>query len=202
MVVRTTVRLALAAGLMLGLAGAGQASAQAQKPTIAKVCLNCHKAEAGNLRGYFENAAFKSQSIQIKMDEATEIVKFNPETLKVVIKGKTEAGAALRDISKGHEIRVEYTEQEGVKFATLVSSKPPISVPAEKMITTEEVMKLVALGPEKGNYFLVDSRPAPRFYEGAIPTAVNIPDAVMPGQADKLPAQKDILLIFYCNGVT
>lgn len=173
-----------------------------EKPTHAKICLTCHKAEPGNIRGNFEGAAFKSQSLQVKIDDAAEILKFDPEKLKVVIKGKTEEAEALRDISKGHEIRVEYTEKDGKKFATLVSSKPPVSVAEDKLISTDELMKLVAMGPDKGKYFLVDSRPAPRFFEGAIPTAINIPDAAMPAQADKLPGNKDITLIFYCGGVT
>lgn len=172
------------------------------KPTNAKLCLNCHNPESGNIRGNFDNVAFKSQSIQVKIDEATEIVKFDPETIKVKVKGKEEPAEALRDIKKGHETRIAYTEKDGIKFATLVVAKPPISVPTEKLISTEEVMKLVAMGQEKGKYVLVDSRPAPRFEEGAIPTAINIPDAAMPAQAEKLPPNKDILLIFYCGGIT
>lgn len=172
------------------------------KPTNAKLCLNCHKPEPGTIRGNFENVAFKSESIQIKIDDAAEIVKFNPDTIKVIIKGKEEPAEALRSITKSHEVRVVFSEKDGVKFASLLASKPPISVPAEKLITTDEVMKLVALGPEKGNYVLVDARPAPRFYEGAIPTAINIPDPAFEANKDKLPVKKDILLIFYCGGVT
>ncbi len=200
---RTLVAL-FAAVLVFGLVvlTPGARVAAQEKPTNARICLTCHKAEPGNIRGYLEGSAFKSQSLQVKIDDAAEILKFDPEKLKVVIKGKTEEAEALRDISKGHEIRVEFIEKDGAKFATLVASKPPISVPAEKLVSTEELMKLVALGPEKGKYALVDSRPAPRFYEGAIPTAINIPDAAMPAQADKLPGNKDITLIFYCGGVT
>lgn len=172
------------------------------KPTDAKLCLQCHKTKPGNIMGRFESVAFKSRSMQISIDEHTEIIKFDPDTLKVLVKGKAEPAEALRGIKRGHEVRVEFAEKDGAKVATLVVSKPPVSVPAEKLISTDELMKLVALGPEKGKYFLVDSRPAPRFYEGAIPTAVNIPDAVLPAQADKLPTDKNILLIFYCGGVT
>lgn len=172
------------------------------KPTNAKLCLNCHNPEPGNIRGNFDNVAFKSQSIQVKIDEATEIVKFDPETIKVIVNGKEEPAEALRGIKKGHETRIAYTERDGIKFATLVVAKPPISVPAEKLISTEEVMKLVALGPEKGNYVLVDARPAPRFNEGSIPTAINIPYPAFDANKDRLPVKKDILLIFYCSGVT
>ncbi len=186
---------------LFGVMPAGTALGQ-EKALSAKICINCHKPEAGNMRGYFENAAFKSQSIQLKMDDATEIVKFDPETLKVMIEGQAKDAEALRGIAKNHEVRIEYAEKDGVKRASLVSSKPPIKVPAEQLVSTEEMMKLVAMGPEKGKYFLVDSRPAPRFYEGAIPTAENIPDVAFDANKDKLPTKKDILLIFYCGGFT
>ena len=63
--------------------------------------------------------------------------------------------------------------------------------------------KLVALGPEKGKYFLFDSRPLPRFQEGFIPTAVNLPFPAFDKLADKLlPKDKNALIIFYCAGTT
>ena len=36
----------------------------------------------------------------------------------------------------------------------------------EDTISLAELEKLVALGPEKGNFLLVDCRPAPRFQSG------------------------------------
>ena len=50
---------------------------------------------------------------------------------------------------------------------------------------------------------LVDSRPARKKYDkGHIPTAINIPDMYFDKQKDKLPAEKDKLLVFYCEGPT
>jgi rhodanese-related sulfurtransferase len=68
------------------------------------------------------------------------------------------------------------------------------------LISTKEVEKLVAQGPEKGKYFLFDSRPLPRFQEGSIPTAVNLPFPAFDKLAGKLPKEKDALVIFYCAG--
>jgi rhodanese-related sulfurtransferase len=50
---------------------------------------------------------------------------------------------------------------------------------------------------------LVDSRPARKKYDqGHIPTAINIPDTSFDKEKDKLPAEKDKLLVFYCEGPT
>jgi len=181
---------------------AGTETVAKEKAIHTKLCLNCHKPEPGSMLARFDNVAFKTESLQMTIDAATEIIRFDSDDLKVMIRGKAEEADALRQISRGHEIRVEFTEKDGVRFATRVTSKPPISVPEEKLISTQELMKLVAMGPEKGGYFLVDSRPAPRYDEAHIPTAVSIPDTALPAQAARLPINKDILLIFYCGGVT
>lgn len=199
--------LALVVGAALSLTSTGafaQEKAVPQaKPTVAKVCGNCHQPQPGNLRGNFDSVAYKTQSIQVKIDEATEILRFD-ENLKVA---NMQAPAdtpdqPLRALKKGKEVRIEYTEKDGKKFATLVVAKPPIKIAPEKQVKTEDVEKLVALGPEKGKYLLIDARPLPRFQEGSIQTAVNIPFPAFDKMKDKLPADKASLIVYYCAGVT
>ena len=71
--------------------------------------------------------------------------------------------------------KVEYDGKDGVKTAVKLIEKPPVKISDEMLMKTADIEKLVALGPEKGKYFLFDSRPLPRFQEGYIPTAVNLP---------------------------
>jgi rhodanese-related sulfurtransferase len=174
------------------------------KPTIAKICTNCHKAEPNAVRGYFESVAFKAKTIQVKIDDATELIKFDEDEIKVLNgEGKTGDGDFLKDnkVKKGHEIKVEFVEKDGVKTAVKFIEKPPVKIPAEMLMTTVDIEKLVALGPEKGKYFLFDSRPAPRFQEGSIPSAVNLPFPAFDKMAEKLlPKDKNALVIFYCAG--
>jgi hypothetical protein len=199
----------LALGLMITPAypagaeekAAAPAAPQA-KPTVAKICGNCHTPEQGSLRGHFDSVAYKTQSIQIKIDETTEILKFDKATLQVAnVKGENTE-EPLRDIKKGREVRVAYTEKDGKKFATLVVAKPPLKVAPEKLVSTEDVEKLVAMGPEKGKYTLIDARPPVKFMEGSIPTAINIPFVAFDKMVDKLPKEKDALIVYFCQGVT
>ena len=195
----------LTASLLLGLGVALSSSSPllaADKPTSAKVCLNCHKPEPGNLRGTFDLVAFKSKAIQIRLDDAVEVVKFDPETLKVTNGAKTEPAEFLRTVKKAHEVRISYVEKDGVKTATGFSVKQPMSVPAELIVKTADVEKLVAQGPEKGKYTLIDSRPLQRYQEGYIPTARNLPYPSFDKLTDRLPADKAALLVFYCGGPT
>lgn len=211
MLAKRILSIGLAAVLVIGLATgtaaqekAAAPAAPAQKPTNAKLCLNCHQPEAGSLRGNFDSVAYKTQSIQLKIDDATEIVQFDKNTLKVAnIQAPADNPAEpLRALKKGKEIKVVYTEKDGKKVATLVSAKPPIKVAPDKLMITADVEKLVAMGPEKGKYMLIDARPAPRFMEGAIPTAVNIPFPAFEKMVEKLPKDKNALIVYYCAGVT
>ncbi|MEI7816703.1 MAG: rhodanese-like domain-containing protein, partial [Desulfuromonadales bacterium] len=173
--------------------------------TIAKICTNCHKAEANILRGHLDGVSFKAQTIQMKIDGYVNLIKFDEDEIKVVNdERKTGDGELLKDnkIKKGHEIKIEYTEENGVKTAKRLVAKPPVDVPKEMLITTAEIEKLVAKGPAKGAYFLYDSRPTARFIEGAIPTAVSLPYPEFDKNLDKLPKDKNALVIFYCSGVT
>ncbi len=174
-----------------------------RKPASAKLCTLCHTTAPDNLRGHFDLLAPLSNSFQLKVDERTEVLRYDKATVKVITpEPAASVEVALKGIAKGHEVRVEYTEKDGVKTAVVVAIKPPVKLAAHETITLEEVQKLVATGNDKGAYFLFDSRPAPRFMEGAIPTAVNLPFPAFDKNVDKLPADKKALVIFYCSGKT
>jgi rhodanese-related sulfurtransferase len=178
------------------------AGAPAARPSMPPVCGSCHQPAAGDIRGYFDNVAFKSNSIQLNLGAATEIVKFDAKTLKVIDAGDPKKVEHLRDVKKGHEARIEFTVKDGVKTASLISFKGPIKIAQEKLILYPAVQKLVAAGPEKGGYTLIDSRPLPRFQEGTIPTAINLPYPAFDKLLGRLPKEKDKLLVFFCQGIT
>jgi rhodanese-related sulfurtransferase len=181
----------------------GAVDAPPRPAPSAKICTTCHTTAADGLRGHFDNLALKNNSFQLKVDERTEVLRFDKATVKVITpEPAADVDAALKSIAKGHEVRVQYAEKDGVKTALVVAVKPPVKLAAHETIPLEELQKLVALGPEKGKYFLYDSRPAPRFLEGAIPTALNLPFPAFDKNLDKLPADKQALLIFYCSGKT
>ncbi len=188
--------------LAAACAALGAADAPA-KPAAAKICTTCHTTAPDNLRGHLDNLAAKNNSFQLKIDERMEVLRYDKATVKVITpEPAADVDAALKSIAKGHEVRVQFTEKDGVKTATVVAAKPPVKLAANETITLDEVQKLVAMGPGQGKYFLYDSRPAPRFLEGAIPTAVNLPFPAFDKNVDKLPADKQALVIFYCSGKT
>jgi rhodanese-related sulfurtransferase len=179
-----------------------QAPAPVAKATMPVVCGTCHKPEAGSLRGYFDSVAFKSNSIQLNLTPGVEIVKFDAKSIKVIDAGEAKDAEYLRKVKKGHEARIDFTEKDGIKTATQIVFKGPIKIAQDKLIFYPEIEKLVALGPEKGNYTLIDSRPLPRFQEGTIPGAINLPFPAFDKMLDRLPKDKNRLVVFFCAGVT
>ena len=194
-------RAALVAVLSASVAAPAAAQAPAT-PVIPQVCTNCHQAKPDAVQGIYENVAFKSQSLQLKIDAHTEIVRFDPKTLKVVDAGVAKPAEALRDLPKNKEARIDYEMKDGVKLAKQITFKGPIKIAPEKVVGYAEVLRLVTSGPEKGNFTLIDSRPLPRVQEGTIPGAINLPYPAFDKFVDRLPKDKSRLTVFFCQGVT
>jgi len=166
-----------------------------------KSCAVCHAPEDGQMRVFFDDVSLKSQAIQLKLDSSVEVAKFDEDKLQIVNgSAPDDVEKSLRNIKKGHEVRVAYTEgPNGVKTISELSIKPAMTVPEEKRMSVEGVEKLLA-GQEK--YTLIDARPPLKFQEGAIPTAINIPFPAFQKSIDKLPADKNELIVYYCAGAT
>ena len=192
--------LLIAIALDIAGAASAQAPAPAGKPTIPQVCTNCHKSAPGEVSGYFENVAFKSQAIQLGIDDAREIIRFDPKTLKVLDAGVAKTPEHMRDVRKGLEARVSFVEKDGQKWATEIRFKGPVKVAKEDLVDYAFVKKLVDQGA--GNFALVDSRPLPRFQQGSIPGAISVPYPAWDKVVNRLPADKNALLVFFCQGVT
>lgn len=187
------IAVLVAGGLFLSYS---TSMSQTQKPKIAPLCKQCHKPDEKILRGTLASVSGKAETLQIQIGPAVWLVKYDENTKLIGWK------PPIHKIPKEKEIAVAYEEKDGSIYALSISVKPPAKVPEEKKIKTEELAKLIEMGHEKGRYVIVDSRPAPRYHEGHIPGAISIYDAEFDKHIDKLPKEKDTLLIFYCGGVT
>jgi len=173
------------------------------KPAQPQMCSACHTLEPNQMGGYFESAAFKSLSMQIDVGTAApQILRFDPKALKVIDAGVDKTPEHLRDVKKRHEVQVTFVEKDGIKVASEVRFKGPAKIDPANLIDYAGVAKLVAEGPAKTPYTLIDSRPLVRFQEGAIPTAIHLPFIGFDKFVDRLPKDKNQLVVFYCGGVT
>jgi hypothetical protein len=168
----------------------------AGKPTVAGPCKQCHQPADDIVRGTLVSVSDKFKSIQVAVGSVVWVIKYD-DALKL------QGVAKLADIPKEKEIGVLFTGNDKDPHALSLSVKPAAKVSPEKLVSLEEMSSLAALGPEKGDFLLFDSRPAPKCIEGQIPHAVSLPFDKFDALKDKLlPKEKDKLIIFYCGGVT
>ena len=183
--------------LFLFFAQASAWAATANKPIIQKNCLKCHQQSYSKmeniLAGNLNSKSMKANTIQVKINNRLELVKFSPDV-------KVKNIPDLKSLKGKVALRVHYETIGPDRVATEIVVKPKIKVPENQLIEVKELAKLVAQGPQKGGYTLADSRPAGGFQKGHIPTAISVPFPKMKEMTDKLPKDKNQLLIFYCEG--
>jgi hypothetical protein len=171
-------------------------TASKQPAMFAKSCLNCHtefKDMKDTLAGNFKSRSKKAKSIQVKINNRFELVKYTPET-------EIENVPSIKKLKGTIPLRIHYKKEGTDLVATKIVAKPKIEVPEDQLIDVKELSQLVAKGPEKGGYMLVDSRPGIKFESGHIPGAVSMPFPKMQKMKDMLPKDKNTQLIFYCEG--
>ena len=179
----STIVVVMIAGLFLL-----NSTAKAQKrPQIAPLCIQCHKADEKSLWGNFGSVAMRAGTLQVAIGADHWVIRFNPDSVKVI------GAETIGKIPAGREIRVSLAEKDGVLLAESIKVKPPIKVPEEKLVGVDEMARLV----ERGNFVLVDSRPIARYHEGHIPGAISIFDGEFDKHKDRLPKEKDNLIVFY-----
>ncbi len=188
---------ALIFSLMCALCPISSASAADDKlPTKTdQSCLKCHEydKQPNLFAGKFKSASVKANCLQVQIDKGLEVVIFDDQT---VLKN----APSIPEIPKDESIKITVGKKDGKTYAKEIEVKKGLAVPDEQLMTTEQVAELVAKGPEKGKYILLDSRPADRYNEGHIPTAVSMPFFAFDKLADKLLKDKETLQIYYCAG--
>ena len=153
--------------------------------------------EIMEIKGQVKAISNKAKTVSVEVTgKGVVVLKFNDATKFV----NAESG---KDIGPPTGVIVKYKEAGPDKIATSIT-KALVKLPAGVVeIKTDELVSLVKKGPVEGKYFLVDSRPAKIASAAHIPTAISIPVNVLQEQGEKLlPADKDMVLIFYCGGPT
>ena len=182
--------------VFLFLAQSGAWAATANKTMIQNNCLKCHQSFGkmeNILAGNLNSKSMKANTIQVKIDDRLELVKFSQDV-------KLKNIPDLKSLKGKVALLVHYKTVGQERVATEIVAKPKIKVPENQLIGVKELAKLVAQGTQKGGYTLVDSRPPAGFMKGHIPTAISIPFPKMQEMTGKLPKDKNQLLIFYCEG--
>ena len=150
----------------------------------------CHKEAPNEFRGSLVSVSMKAGLIQIDTGQTLDV--FFDDNTKVV-----NWNQPLNKLSKGTPIKIVYVDRDGKRYATLISVKPPVSVPENQRVKLEEVKKLW----ETKSALIIDVRPPAKHDEGHIPYTINIPLAKLDVELPKVAPDKNQLIVFYCEGV-
>ena len=144
---------------------------------------------ADTVKGRIQELSKKASTIQIDVKgEVPVVVRYDERTEFVNADG-------VKDLSPPDLLQVEF---EPGKPATRIK-KVIFDLPPGVEIDLQALLGIMT-GTEP--YTLVDARPCKRYVTGHIPTAICIYGNELESQLDKLPEDKDQLLIFYCGGPT
>lgn len=174
-------------------------SAKLEKARTIKPCLECHKKDKSNfIRGKLSSVSMKAETIKINTGpggKTSWLVKFDEDT-------KLKGAKTFNKVKKGKEVLAKFNMVDGQLYASSFSVKKPAKIKPEMVLKVDQVKEIVAKGSEKGNYLMVDARPAPKYLQGHIPGSISIYNAAFKKNIDKLPKDKNKLLIYYCGGPT
>jgi hypothetical protein len=159
--------------------------------TIYPTCATpgCHKEAPNEFLGYVASVSQKAGLIQIDTGQVLDVY-FDDDT-KVV-----NWNQPLNKLSKGTPIKIVYADRDGKRYATLVSVKPPLSVPENQRVKLEEVKKLW----ETKSAIIIDLRSPARHAEGHIPYTLHIPFPNLDAELPKVAPDKNQLIVFYSQG--
>lgn len=155
-------------------------------------------AEAGVLQvtGKVKAVSNKAKTMSLSVKEKGPMLfKFNGDT-------KFVNADSAKAFKQGEGAVVKY-RNVGPDMVAVEIKKAIAPVPeGVEVIDTSAVASLIQAGPEKGNYWLIDARPARRYNEGHLPTAISVPFMQLKKKGKSLLPAKGRTVIFYCGGPT
>ncbi len=159
---------------------------------MAKLCTFCHQAKKGVMRGFLENIALESSTIQMDFMSHKDIVKFKKDT-------KLKHVRDVEDIAnyRNKGFRISYIEKDGDKIATEISRFDILRVLKESEKLDRDKFKELRNDP---NVKVFDVRPPMKYKMGHIPGADLLPAPAFKKFVNKLPKDKSTPIVFYGVG--
>lgn len=172
----------------------GQAAAAA-KAQVAPTCKACHQAEGNTLWGFLKGGSQTDTSFQVQVDNDVWDLTYDKSTK--LAKNLT----TVKELANGKIVMVKFKENDGKAVATELSYKTPraFHLP-DHIMEVDEVIALLKKDPKEANYMLLDVRGISNFEESHLPGAVAVPNYRFDKYKDRLPSDKNTLLVTYCNG--
>ena len=157
---------------------------------LAAVLMAAPAAQADEAKGRIKYISNKANTIQLNVKgKDPVVVRFDDNTVFEGVDG-------IKGLSPPDLIVAEFEPgAPATRIKKVVFGLPPgVEIDIQEM--------LAILQGQRGEYLLGDARPAKRYVEGHVPSAVSTPVTKPEALTEQLPANKDQLLVFYCGGPT
>lgn len=167
------------------------------KAQIASTCKSCHEQEANTLWGFMKAGSQTDNSFKVQVDNDVWDITYDSSTK--LDKNLT----TIKELANEKIIMVKFKEEGDKLIATRVSYKTPLKFREPNMvIEVDELVNLLKKDPKEANYVLFDVRGVSSYEEGHLPRAIVLPNYRFSKYKDRLPEDKNKLIVTYCNGYT
>ena len=182
----------LAAAMLLA---AGIASAEDSKDRISAICAACHKDDNQTIRGTLVPGSQKDDSFKVQAGKDVWSVRYDKSS-------KLNKLVTVKDLADEKAVKIKFrAEGAGLVYAEEMSYKSNYGFKKpEDVITISEVVELLKKDPKNGNYVIFDSRGYDNYIEGHLPNAVLLPHYQFQAFKDRMPSDKNTLIVAYCRG--
>lgn len=144
------------------------------------------------ISGTLEAISFKASMLQLTTNSGATVVKFNDKTILTGV-------GDFSEIRSGSKLKLEYLKKDGVLLAVSIEATIKASaVLPDNQISANSLADLLL--DKTAAVALIDARSASSFNREHIPGATSIPAGTFDKNIDKLPAESDHQIVYYCDG--
>jgi hypothetical protein len=174
---------------------AGSPMAESGKARMTPICAECHKDDSKTLWGTLVPGSQQEGSFAVQTGKDIWNVRYDKSS-------KLKKLATVRDLADEKAVKVVFRSEGGDQvYAEAMSYKSNYSFKnPEDTITSAEVLGLLKKSPKKGKYVIFDSRGYDNYIEGHLPGAVLLPNYRYQAFKDRMPKDKNTLIVAYCRG--
>lgn len=156
-------------------------------------CEECiDEAETNMLKGKLDAVSFKASMLQLTTSSGVRVVRFNNDT---ILTGAED----FSGIRQGSNLEIEYLKEAGglLAIGIDISSEVPARL-ASNQIDAKTLAGILSDKTEE--VVIIDARPDSSFDDEHIPGAISISAGAFDKKIDMLPAKKNQLIVYYCDG--
>jgi hypothetical protein len=177
------------------MAMTGSPMAGSEKARMTPICAECHKDDGKTIWGALAPGSQQEGSFTVQAGKDLWNVRYDKSS-------KLKKLGTVRDLADEKAVKVVFRSEEGGEvYAEALSYKSNYSFKnPDDTITSAEVLELLKKSPKKGKYVIFDSRGYDNYIEGHLPGAVLLPNYRYQAFKDRMPKDKNTLIVAYCRG--